>query len=73
MITRTLVTLLTVILALASAAGATGQARHSGTIVGLREQPAQIVMEEIGPWTGPDGGLAMATSCSSLPGMPSGR
>jgi hypothetical protein len=60
MITRTLMTV-AIVIALASAAGATDEARHSGTIVGLREQPAQIIMEEIVAWTGPDSGRVRRT------------
>lgn len=60
MITRILMTLLTII-ALAAAAGAAEEARHSGTIVGLRQQPPQLVMEEIVAWTGPDTGRVRRT------------
>jgi hypothetical protein len=60
MITRTLMTL-PIVIALASTAGAADDARHSGTIIGLREQPAQIVMEEIVAWTGPDSGRVRRT------------
>jgi hypothetical protein len=60
MITRTLMTV-AIVIALASAAGATDEARHSGTIVGLREQPTQIIMEEIVAWTGPDSGRVRRT------------
>lgn len=60
MITRMLMALLAII-ALASAAGAAEEARHSGTIVGLRQDPAQLVMEEIVTWTGPDSGRVRRT------------
>src|SRR5688572_23120836 len=60
MITRMLMTLLAII-ALASAAGAAEEARHSGTIVGLRQDPAQLVMEEIVTWIGPNSGRVRRT------------
>lgn len=57
--TRMLMTLVTLI-AVASAAEAT-EARHSGRIVGLQEDPARIIMEEIVAWTGPDSGRVRRT------------
>lgn len=63
MTTRTLISLLAIIalIALASATGGAEEARHSGTIVGLRDDPPQIVMEEIVAWTGPDNGRVRRT------------